>query len=54
MAPLFQQKLIVDFIQNEIIRIKNTIALIQQQIELMQEYKTSLINEVVTGKVRVV
>jgi hypothetical protein len=35
-------------------KIDSTIYKIEKEIELMQEYRTALISEVVTGKVRVV
>ena len=43
--------LIVSEIEELNTRIENTIRKIEQEIELIKEYRTSLINEVVTGKI---
>lgn len=48
-----EQKQIVLKIENEENRIKTIIRKTQQEIELLNEYKTALISEVVTGKVDV-
>ncbi len=47
------QEQIVEFIETETNKIDITIETIEKEIELMQEYRTALISEVVTGKVRV-
>ena len=47
------QKNIVQFLKIETQRIDNTIAKIEKEIELMQEYRTALISEVVIGKIDV-
>jgi len=47
------QKQIIKYIEDETYKIKNTILIIEREIELMQEYRTALISEVVTGKVKV-
>ncbi|MCW7482275.1 restriction endonuclease subunit S [Leptospira kanakyensis] len=44
---------IVNYIQRKSIQIDSTISKIEKEIELLQEYRTALISEVVTGKVRV-
>lgn len=49
-----EQSSIVSHIQTHTQRIDGTIAKIEKEIELLQEYKTALISEVVTGKVKVV
>ncbi|OGU12192.1 MAG: hypothetical protein A2X61_08425 [Ignavibacteria bacterium GWB2_35_12] len=49
-----EQKQIVNHIENETQKIDSTITKIEKEIELMQEYRTALISEVVTGKVKVV
>ena len=51
--PLKEQNAIVEHIQTETQRIDNTISKIEKEIELMNEYRTSLISEVVTGKIKV-
>jgi len=48
-----EQILIVEHIENEFFRLDLIIEKFNKQIELMQEYKTTLISEVVTGKVKV-
>ena len=53
MPSLKEQTVIVQHIQTETQRIDTTISKVEQEIELMQEYRTALISEVVTGKVEV-
>ncbi len=48
-----EQIRIVEFIDNKLNNIKNGIAVISKQISLLQERKQIIINEVVTGKVKV-
>ena len=49
-----EQKQIVNHIENETQKIDSTITKIEKEIVLMQEYRSALISEVVTGKVKVV
>lgn len=49
-----EQIAIVHHIQTETQRLDNTISKTEKEIELMNEYRTALISEVVTGKVRVI
>lgn len=51
--PFEEQEKIVDYIENKIREIETIITKTQQEIELLKEYKTALISEVVTGKVDV-
>ena len=51
--PEKEIKSIVLHIENKEIRIEQLISKTQQEIELLKEYKTALISEVVTGKVDV-
>ncbi len=51
--PLPEQKEISDYIETASQKIETAISLKQQEIEKLKEYKSSLINSVVTGKVRV-
>ena len=51
--PLSEQKEISAYIETASQKIETAIALKQQEIEKLKEYKHSLINGVVTGKVRV-
>ena len=48
-----EQKIIIEFIQKEQNRIELIVTKTEQEIELLKEYKTALISEVVTGKVDV-
>jgi restriction endonuclease S subunit len=45
-----EQTQIVSYIETKTLEIDNTIKKIEQEIELIKEYRTALINEVVTGK----
>ena len=51
--PNIEQKGIIEFIKNESRKIDTAIIKIEKEIELLTEYKTSLIYVVVTGKVKV-
>ena len=52
--PLSEQHLIITRIENLNQRIDNTIFQISQEIELLKEYRQSLIFEAVTGKIKIV
>ncbi len=52
--PLSEQKEIVAYIEQETGKIDQTIGLINREIELLKEYKQTLINHAVTGKIKVV
>jgi len=52
--PVEEQKSIVDFIESETEQINQKIENTQKLIELLKEYRTALISEVVTGKVKVI
>lgn len=49
-----EQHIIVQHIEFHTTRIDATISKIEKEIELMQEYRTALISEVVTGKIKVI
>ena len=51
--PKQEQQQIVDFIRNQTSKIDNAIDLQQKPIDKLKEYKNTLIDSVVTGKVRV-
>ena len=51
--PKHEQKQIIKYLDYEIDKLDNTISKIQENILLLNEYKTSLINHVVTGKIDV-
>lgn len=48
-----EQQRILKHMQTETQKIDTTISKIEKEIELMQEYRTALISEVVTGKIKV-
>jgi len=52
--PKKEQKEIVHYIEAELSKIDKVIKQIQKEIDLIKEYKISLISEVVTGQIRVV
>lgn len=54
LIPINEQQSIVDFIETETTRIDTKIEDTQKLIELLKEYRTALISEVVTGKVKVI
>jgi len=49
-----EQSEIVAFLDTQTAKIDHTISRIEREIVLMQEYRTALISEVVTGKVCVI
>lgn len=51
--PYEEQERIVSFINQETAKIDEAIAIVQQQIELLEEYRTTLISDAVTGKIDV-
>jgi type I restriction enzyme S subunit len=51
---IIEQKAIAEYIETETKRIDNTITQIEKEIQLLQEYRTALISEVVTGKIKVI
>ena len=51
--PLKDQTMIVQFIEEKTLKIDNYISKIYQKIELLKEFRTALISEVVTGKIDV-
>jgi type I restriction enzyme S subunit len=51
--PLEEQLQIVEYIENELNQIDKLIEKTTKEIELIKEYKTSLINEAVSGKIKV-
>ncbi|HQH99436.1 MAG TPA: restriction endonuclease subunit S [Spirochaetota bacterium] len=53
LPPLPEQQAIVDFIDRETVKIDTLISKIEKQIDLLNEYKQSLITAAVTGKIDV-
>ena len=51
--PIVEQKAIVSHIENISAKISKAIGLKEREIEVMKEYKSSLINSAVTGKVKI-
>jgi type I restriction enzyme S subunit len=52
--PIYEQLQIIKHIETETKRIDAKIAKTEKQIELLKEYRASLISEVVTGKIKVI
>ncbi len=52
--PLHEQKEIAEFIETATTKIATAISLKEQEIEMLKEYKMSLIDGVVTGKIKVI
>jgi type I restriction enzyme S subunit len=52
--PIEEQRKIVEFVETETSKIGSTITKIENEIELLHEYRTALISEAVTGKIKVV
>ena len=52
-VPLDEQKRIADHIECETVKIDNAIPKIQKEINLLREYRTRLISDVVTGQIDV-
>lgn len=53
LVPNSEQHQIADYLDRQISKIDQTIQEIQESIELLQQYKTSLITHAVTGKIDV-
>ena len=53
LPPIEEQNNISNFIQSELDTIDKTISTIEKEITLVEEYKTALIAETVTGKIDV-
>jgi len=52
--PIKEQKEVVKFIESNTSDIDSTVLKIKKEIELIKEYRTALISEVVTGKIKVI
>ena len=52
-VPLSEQKQIVEYIKSQLGDFEKHLELLNQQIEKLKEYKTTLINDAVTGKIKV-
>ena len=52
--PIDEQRAIVDYLDAKTAEIDRIVDTIQRQIEKLQELRKSLINDVVTGKIKVV
>ena len=53
LPPMVEQNEIIKNLEHEIACIDTTISLSEQEINLIEEYRTALINEAVTGKIDV-
>lgn len=49
-----EQREIVNYINSETLKLDNVLAKVEREIDLLEEYRTAMISEVVTGKVCVV
>lgn len=52
-VPIDEQKRIADYIEQETAKIDRAIPVLEKEIELLKEYRTRLISEVVTGQMDV-
>jgi type I restriction enzyme S subunit len=52
--PTAERNAIIDLIKRESLKFSKAITLKQEQITALKEYKTSLINAAVTGKIKVI
>jgi len=53
LPPKDEQKKIISYIKDKLFKIDRSIQKIEEEIELLKEYRTSLVSEVVTGKIDV-
>ncbi|WP_181307545.1 restriction endonuclease subunit S [Rufibacter sp. XAAS-G3-1] len=53
LPPIAEQHIIINYLNGALGKIRHNIKLIEKEIELMQEYRTALISEAVTGKIDV-
>ena len=53
LPPLEEQKAIVEYINRELVKQSQAFALLGEQITKLKEYKATLINSAVTGKIKV-
>lgn len=53
-VPVDEQRQIANYLDEHLVKMENAIALKQDQITALKEYKTSLINAAVTGKIKVI
>jgi type I restriction enzyme S subunit len=53
LPPLFEQKAIADYLNTKTAHIDNVVTIINTQIEKLKELRKTLINDVVTGKIKV-
>ncbi|MGA6712165.1 restriction endonuclease subunit S, partial [Escherichia coli] len=53
MPPKAEQIEIVNYINNQVEMTESSIDLIKNKIEKLKEYKTTLINSAVTGKIKI-
>ena len=53
LIPLEEQKAIAEYITTEVAKIDNALPVFQKEIELLREYRTRLISDVVTGQIDV-
>lgn len=54
LPPIGEQEQILDYISEQSAQFDATVAKIEKEIDYLLEYRTALISEVVTGKIKVV
>jgi len=54
LPPISEQQQIVEYLDEQTQKIDNTISIEEKRIDLLKEYRQSLISELVTGKRKVV
>lgn len=52
-VPLSEQQKIVEYLDEKTSKIRKSIEILQKEVKLLEEYKKILINEAVTGKIKV-
>lgn len=52
-VPIEEQRGIAEYLENQVNLVEQSVALMESQIMVLKEYKTSLINGVVTGKIKI-
>ena len=51
--PIDEQNKIVEYLDNKITKIENLILKEEKKLKLLEEYKTSLISEVISGNLKI-
>ncbi|MDE6120238.1 MAG: hypothetical protein K2F63_00455, partial [Muribaculaceae bacterium] len=51
--PVAEQQRIVDYLDSKCARIDSVIAMARREVELLREFRQSVITEAITGKIKV-